>query len=194
MGTDGALGGPRPVCDSACDPVQDGDWGDLACVDDITLNPSQRQRLLVTCKHIDTLLGDIEGTLNAAAAKTVFPNYVSDVTAGQRTTIEEYVARIRGHLLQVLARQSLAPEKPHITATHSIHVNLTFVEIAIAELAPRHMRGYGPLSEQGAADLNGIVAELQSVVTELLRYVLQIRSSDLQDMPALTEPPAKGMA
>src|ERR1035438_3345 len=48
--------------------------------DPISLNPSQRQRLLITCKHIDRLLGDIEATLNAAASKSAFPSYVGDIT------------------------------------------------------------------------------------------------------------------
>ena len=147
----------------------------------ITLNGSQRQHLLLTCKHIDRLLGDVEATLNAAASKTVFPNYVGDITPLQRKTIEDYLARIRGQLLQVLAGQSLAPAAPHISTAHSVHVNLTFVDIAIAELAPRYMRGYGPVSEEGAADLNGIVAELQSAVKELLRYVLQPRIGNLRE-------------
>ncbi len=147
----------------------------------ITLNPSQRQHLLVTCKHIDKLMGDIEQTLNAAASKSVFPNYVSDITPLQRKTIEDYIARIRGHLLQVLAGQSLSPEKPRISEAHSVNVNLTFVEIAVAELAPHYMRGYGPMSQEGAADLNGIVGELQSAVKELVRYVSQPRAGDLRD-------------
>ena len=88
---------------------------------------------------------------------------------------------MRGQLLQVLAGQSLAPEKPRVSAVHSIHVNLTFVDIAIAELAPHYMRGYGPVSEKGAAELNGIVAELQSAIKELTRYVLQPRAGDLQE-------------
>ena len=147
----------------------------------ITLNPSQRHHLLITCKHIDKLVGDVEGTLNAAASKSVFPNYVGDITPLQRKTIEDYIARIRGQLLRVLAGQSLAPEPPRISAAHSAHVNLTFVEIAIAELAPHYMRGYGPVSQEGAADLNGIVAELQSAVKELLRYILQPRTGDLRE-------------
>ncbi len=147
----------------------------------ITLNASQRQHLLITCKHIDKLLGDVEATLNAAASKTVFPNYANDVTPVQRKTIEDYIARVRGQLLQVLAGQSLAPEQPRISTVHSIHVNLTFVDIAIAELAPRYMRGYGPVSEDGAADLNGIVGELQSAIKELTHYVLQPRAADLRE-------------
>jgi hypothetical protein len=83
--------------------------------------------------------------------------------------------------LQILATQSLGPEEPHISASHAIHVGLTFVEIAIAELAPRYMRGYGPISQEGAADLNEIVTELQSAVKELHRYVLQTGSGDQRE-------------
>lgn len=132
-----------------------------------TLNASQRQRLLVTCKHIDGLLCDIEATLNAAVSKSVFPAYVDDISAVQRDVAEDSVARMRHHLLQVLSMQSLTPEGPRISAAHSINVNLTFVEVAIAELAPHYMRGYGPVSEEGAADLKKIMSELQSSVDEL---------------------------
>jgi hypothetical protein len=136
-----------------------------------TLNPSQRQRLLVTCRHIDKLLCDIEDTLNTAASKTVFPNYIGDITPQQHKAIDDDIARIRAQLLEVLAGQSLAPEKPRISAAHSVDVNLTFVEIAIAELAPHYMRGYGPVSTDAAADLREIAEKLQSGVKELHRYV-----------------------
>ena len=145
-----------------------------------TLNASQRNRLLITCKHIDKLLGDIEATLNAAASKSVFPSYVGDISSIQRKTIEDYVAQIRGQLLQVLAGQSLAPEQPHISVAHSIRVNLTFIDIAIAELAPRHMKGYGPVSEQGATDLNTIVAQLENAVREVTQYVSRPDTRDCQ--------------
>ncbi len=146
----------------------------------ITLNASQRQRLLITCKHIDKLLSDIEATLDAAASKSVFPGYVEDISPIERKTIGDCIARVRRQLLQVLASQSLAPEPPHISAAHSISVNLTFIDIAIAELAPRYMRGYGPVSEKGAADLNGIVAELESSVKQLAQYISKPATGDNQ--------------
>jgi hypothetical protein len=157
------------------------DEGSALHENNTTLNPSQRHRLSVTCKHIDQLLRNIEETLNAAASKSVFPDYVDDITARQRKTIEEYIARLRGQLLQVLSRQSLAPEDPRISAAHAIHVSLTFIEIAIAELAPHYMRGYGAVSEQGAADLHGVIAELQSTVKELHLYLLESSSANLRN-------------
>ena len=144
----------------------------------ISLNSSQRQHLLITCKHIDGLLGDIEETLNAAASKSIFPSYVGDIAPSQRKTIEDYIALLRDQPPAGPGRQSLPPPEPHISALHSIHVGLTFVEIAIAELDPRYMRGYGPVSEQGAADLHRVMAELQSGAVQMHRFILQPRSDD----------------
>jgi hypothetical protein len=144
----------------------------------ITLNGNQQQRLLATCKHIDKLLEAIEATLNAAASKSVFPEYTSDITPDERKTIEDRVAGIREQLLKVLAGQSLAPEPPRISASHSISVNLTFIDVAIAELAPRYMRGYGPVSEEGAADLDRIVDGLQASGNELMRYVRNLGANE----------------
>lgn len=141
------------------------------------LNASQRHRLLITCKHIDTLLESIEVTLNASASKRVFTSYVDDISPAQRMAIEEYIVRIRERLLRVMAEQSLAPDEPQISAAHSIDVGLSFIEIAIAELAPRYMKGYGPVSERAATDLQRMVVELQSVVKELHRYMAQPRSA-----------------
>lgn len=132
-----------------------------------TLNPTQRQRLLISCKHIDRLLGDIEATLNIAASHSIFPNYANDIDSDERQTIEEHIAKLRSQLVGILAGQSLAPEEPQISASHSIYVGLTFIEIAIAELAPEHMRGYGPVSPEGAQDLHAVIAELQSGVRDL---------------------------
>jgi hypothetical protein len=141
------------------------------------LNGSQRHRLLITCKHIDTLLESIDETLNASASKRVFTSYIDDITPQQRRTIEEYILRIREQLLRVMAEQALAPDEPQISAAHSIDVGLSFIDIAIAELAPRYMRGYGPVSEEAATDLQRIVVELQSVVRELRSYMVQPRSA-----------------
>ena len=59
----------------------------------ITLNASQRQRLLVTCKHVDRLLGDLQALLNPSETGSVFPEHVNDLTSVEQKTIEDYIAR-----------------------------------------------------------------------------------------------------
>jgi len=145
-----------------------------------SLNDSQQRTLLISCKHMDALLLDIEDVLNSARSNSVFPRYIQDVAPVQRKTIEDHIARIRVQLLRVLAGQAIEAGKPRITASHAIHNALTFVEVAIEELSPGRMRGYGPVSETGASDLNGVMQDLQSVVQQLHSYVLRSSAPDAE--------------
>jgi hypothetical protein len=146
-----------------------------------SLNDSQQRRLRISCAYIDKLLMDIEDTLNPARSNSVFQKYIQDVTPIQRKTIADYIARIRAKLLRVLSAQAIEIEKPKIAASHAIHTALTFVEITIEELSPGRMQGYGSVTETGAADLSGVMQELQSIVQQLHAYVLQHNAPDHRD-------------
>jgi GTP-binding protein EngB required for normal cell division len=145
-----------------------------------SLNEFQQRRLLVTCEHIDKQLSAVESVLYQASSKSVFPMYRSEVTPAQQRTVENYIARIRAQLLRVLDGQSIPRRKPSIHARHSIHVSLTFVEIAVEELYPKYMRGYGLVPESVATDLNGIAGELLGLVAKLDRYVSDGDGEDLK--------------
>ena len=145
------------------------------------LNEAQQRYLRISCQHMDGLLRSIEEVLNPARLNSLFPKYIYDITPVQRITIEDYLARIRARLLCVLECQAIEVQKPQIAASHAIHTTLTFVEIAIEELSPGRMGGYGPVSETGAADLNSIMQDLQSIVQQLHVYVMQRGVLDLPD-------------
>lgn len=141
-----------------------------------TLNEHQRRKLRVTCDHVDKLLQEVEDVLNASRSHSAFPKYVEDFAPPEQETIEDYIARIRIQLLLVLAGQAIELEKPRVMASHAIHSALTFVEVAIEELSPDRMRGYGPVSDAGAADLNGVIRELLGLVRELHGYIMRSAS------------------
>src|SRR6202050_1846988 len=138
-----------------------------------SLNEFQAGRLRVTCQYIDKLLAEVEGTLNAAASKAAFPRLSQDVAPAQRRTIEEYISRIRAQLVRVLDGQGIPREKPSIPASRAIHVALGAIAIAVQELKPQYMRGYGDLPEAAATELNGIAGELRSLVSNLDRYLVE---------------------
>lgn len=145
-----------------------------------SLNEFQAQRLRVTCQYIDKLLGEIEGILNSAASKAAFPRYAPDVAPCQRRTIEDYIARVRAQLLRVLDGQGIPVAEPSVPASRAIHVNLGAVDIAVEELKPKYMQGYGDVPKAIATDLNGIVGELATLVRNLDRYLAQGVGQDLK--------------
>jgi GTP-binding protein EngB required for normal cell division len=145
-----------------------------------SLNEFQAGRLRVTCQYIDKLLGEVEGILNAAASKAAFPRYSGDIAPAQRRTIEDYISRIRAQLVRVLDGQGIAREKPSIPASRAIHVALGAIDIAVEELKPQYMRGYGDLPEGAVTELNGIVGELRGLVLKLDRYLAVGIGQDLK--------------
>lgn len=144
------------------------------------LNEHQKRHLRVTCQYADKLLADIEAILNTSASKAAFPRHILDVTPAQRRTIEDYIARIRAQLLRVLDGQGIPREPPSIPASRAVHVDLGAIGIALYELKPRYMRGYGPVPEDVSGEVEGIVGELQGLVGRLNRFVLERAGEDFK--------------
>jgi hypothetical protein len=144
------------------------------------LNDPQQRHLRVSCQYVDRLLSDIESVLHAAASKSPFPRYVVDVTPAQSEVIEDHIHRMRSQLLRTLAWQQMEPQPPEIPATRAIMTDLSFVEIAIEEMRPRHMLGYGAVPEDAVDQLNGVVDELRSLADGMQRYVREELSDDLR--------------
>lgn len=144
-----------------------------------SLNEFQQRHLLTSLQYADKLLSEIEGILTAASSKSPFIEYRVDVTPVQGKVIRDYIARFRGQMLRVLEGQGIRSPAPHISALHSIRVHLTFIDIALTEIGPKYMRGYGEVPESAIADLNGLVAELNTLVHKLDAYLVEGLGQDL---------------
>lgn len=137
------------------------------------LNDPQQRHLRVSCQYIDRLLSDIESVLHAAASKSPFPRYVVDITPVQSGVIEEHIHRMRSQLIRTLAWQHMEPQPAEIPATRAVMTDLSFVDVAIEEMKPNYMLGYGAVPEDAVDELNGVVDELRSLVEGMQRYMHQ---------------------
>ncbi len=143
------------------------------------LNEHQQSRLRVTCQYIDKLLTDVEDILQAASSTSPFPRYIVDFNPAQIRVIEDHIRRLRSQLVHTLAWQQMKASPPEIPASRAILTNLSFIDIAVEELKPHYMRGFGPVPENAVAELNGVVHELRALVTGMERYLNQDMDKDL---------------
>lgn len=146
-----------------------------------TLNEFQARRLSVTCQYIDRVIGEIEGILYSAGSKAAFPKLIQDVTPAQRRTMEDYLARIRAQLVRVLDGQGIPRPEAWIPASRAVYTSLTMIDIAVEELRPRYMRGYGEVPAELATELEGISGELRGLVARINQYLLQGAGEDLKN-------------
>lgn len=153
---------------------------DGTTVESRALNESQQRHLLTNVQYADKLLCEIEEILTAASSRSPFPKYQVDVTPAQNKVIQDYIGRIRAQMLRILAGQQIAVPGPKFGAIHSIRVTLAFIRIALIEIGPKYMSGYGEVPESTVAELNGLVAELNTLVDKLNAYLAQGLDQDLQ--------------
>jgi hypothetical protein len=116
----------------------------------------------------------MESVLHAAASKSPFPRYVADLTPAQSGVIEDHIHRLRLQLVRTLAWQHMEPQPPEIPATRAVITDLSFIEVAIEEMKPRYMLGYGAVPEDAVSELNGVIDELRSVVQGMQRYLREL--------------------
>jgi len=135
------------------------------------LNEFQARHLYVTFRYIDKLLCEIEDVLNTPSSRAAFPKYSPDVAPAESRQMEEQIARIRSQLVRILKEQGITRQVPSISGSHAIHAALGSIDIALEELKPRHMRGYGELPEAAANELNEIVDGLRGLVAQLERSI-----------------------
>ncbi len=145
-----------------------------------SLNEFQARGLSVTCQYVDKVIGEIENILQSAASKAAFPRYVQDITPTQRKTIEDYLSRIRAQLARVLDGQGIARPEAWVPTSRAVYTALTTIDIALEELRPRYMKGYGDIAPELATELEGISAELRGLVERLHRYLMQDAGQDLR--------------
>lgn len=143
------------------------------------LNDSQQNRLRITCQYIDKLLSDVEDILHAATSRSPFPRYIVDLNPAQIRLIEDYIRRLRSQLVHTLEWQDMKPLPPGIPATRALLTNLAFIDIAVEELKPHYMRGFGPVPEDAVSELNGVVHELRALIAGTERYLKRELDKDL---------------
>ena len=117
--------------------------------------------------------------LHSATSKAAFPRYIQDIAPTQRRTIEDYLSRIRAQLTRVLDGQGIPRPEAWIPTSRAVYTALTTIDIALEELRPRYMQGYGEVPPELATELEGISGELRGLVARLNRYLIEDAGQDL---------------
>jgi hypothetical protein len=102
-------------------------------------------------RHVDTLLQVLE---NAESGRNegLFPDYTPDLAPAEISALMTFVSELRAKMPDKLTAYGFGPTAPKTTAKHAAHSTLTFITIAVDELRPRNVRGYGELTEKAARE------------------------------------------
>jgi hypothetical protein len=149
----------------------------------IELNENHQRRLLVSCQYVDRLLADIESVLAADSSLSPFPKYIPDLTAEEKQLAADRVARLRAKLVELLKARNVALPAPSISSRHSILTSLGYIDIAVEELKPRYLGGYGAVPQALVPELNRSAEEVQATAKEAILVLKDATKGAEKDVP-----------
>jgi GTP-binding protein EngB required for normal cell division len=141
------------------------------------LNENHERSLTSGFTYIDDLLVRIENA--SAGAGSHFARSVADLSATQRQVVADYVERIRGQIEDAFRVLRIPVPPPRVRASWAIRTTLGSIEIALADMEPSRLRGYGPLGPEAAAQVERVVGDLDRTVRRLRTYLAQGLGQDL---------------
>jgi hypothetical protein len=143
------------------------------------LTPPQANHFLAGFRQIDRLLCSIEEVVQGEEGG-LFPRIAPDLTGRQKDLLMSFAAAMRKSMAHILESHEVAIPEARTSASHAVRSALTFIDIALSDLRPKVMRGYGEVSEEATEALHRIVTELRRLQGSTLR--------DLNSEPRDQEP------
>jgi GTP-binding protein EngB required for normal cell division len=143
-------------------------------------NEPQQRRLLASASYIDKLLLEIEQILSASSLGG-FPKYKNPLAPVQVRVVRDYIKRLRQQIIRVLSELEVPLPEPRFDATFSIKVTLQFIEVALEEIAPERLIGYGSVAQSLKEPLAGGIQEMKGIVRQMSSYLSQRIEADLSN-------------
>jgi GTP-binding protein EngB required for normal cell division len=145
----------------------------------LQLNDFQRRSLQAGFKYIDRLLGEALVGMSPANEDAIFASTLPDATPVQRKVIADQAARLRRAIRSALDSCAIPVQPPEISAVWNLRSTLISIDIALDEMGPEHLRGYGALDADTGAGVNAALVQIRTVLTELRAYLVSGLGGDL---------------
>lgn len=140
------------------------------------LNENHKRRILVSLQYADSLLQDSLNLLTSGS-QLLFPRAVPNLSSADFHWIESYAQKIREQMTRLTERLDLKAPPPSSPSSWILRTNLTTLDVALEDLYPEQMTGYGAIDPQAARDLAWVVEELRRLVGQLIAYLDQARAA-----------------
>ena len=135
------------------------------------LGPLHKHAVVSAFLNIEGRLAELEPLLAPDRRPSPFDQCVNDLSPAEARTVKECFGRIRGTLLRCLERHDIPIDVQRIGLRRSLQTSIALLSVAVAELGPNRLRGFGMLDDAGSQELENIQRELRQILDSLSAYL-----------------------
>jgi hypothetical protein len=126
------------------------------------LGENHKRRILVTFQHVDKLL---EKSIYAIARAP--SDLQQDVSAEKLPQLQNHIEMIRDQMSSYLKRFGIALPERSSPSSWVLKTSMTSIGIALDDLAPNKLKGYGNLDSEAARELTQTLREIHKAVNKI---------------------------
>jgi hypothetical protein len=158
------------------------------------LNEYQKRTILLSCLDLHRRMAEMEAILAQSAVSSPFSKYVNNLSPTEGKVVQDYFARLRATLLAWLNEADIPPEVLHASTRWALQVGTVSLQVAVAEMSPEKLSGYGRLSEAGRDLVVKMRQDLDRMIDRVGAYLRQGLGRDLPQRLARLEAADAGAA
>jgi hypothetical protein len=128
------------------------------------LTPLHKHVLLSGFLDIQNRLEEMECLLAQGGGSFPLRGYVNDLSPTEVKAMQDHFARIRGALLTCLEKHGVPPDVRRTSLRWALQARMTGLDIAVAEMGPERLRGYGSLDDAACRE----IVDMQQNIYQLL--------------------------
>ena len=151
------------------------------------MNESQKHSVLFSFLDFHRRMAELEATISQSTVSSAFSQYVNDLSPTESKVVQDYFARIRTTMLACLQDAGIPLEVRRTSLRWALQTGTIYLHVAIAEMAPERLRGYGPLDNADARTSVKIQQDLNRLIDRISTYLRQGLGQDLQQRLARLE-------
>jgi len=120
----------------------------------------QKRAILSGFANLNSRLDELNAAVERSDSQSVFAKYDNDMTPEDIRAIRAGFAKLRQAMSAQLQDAGIAQNAPRSSLRWLLRVNLTYMAVALADLAPKNLRAYGPLDPAAKAAAEGMQESL----------------------------------
>jgi GTP-binding protein EngB required for normal cell division len=146
-----------------------------------TLNAPQKNFIQICFQDLHRRMAEMEAWLASSRIDSPFSEYIDDLSPAERKVIQDYFARIRTTMLSCLREAGIPLEVRRTSLRWVLQVAMNFLNVALAEMAPHRLAGYGGLDSSAATVASRIQQDIERLIDRARAYLRHGMGKDLQE-------------
>ncbi len=151
------------------------------------LSPLHKSVLLTGFLDVESRLKQMEALLVQGTRRYPLNEYVGDLSPTETKVVADYFARIRSTMQTCLEKHRIPIEVRPTSLRWALQCGMTMLDVALSDLGPKRLQGYGSIDEAGRQEVQSIQQELTRLTDRVSAYLSERLGHDLPERLARLE-------